>query len=228
MTDYYDYALRSAKVIVLLTLAVVIGAIGWATVNALDSITAAAGEHRELATDSREALSGLMAETDATLQRISVAADQFAEASKEQRKQALVTTQEVTSLVKDLRSVAYRVENETIPAVNDAIKNQDKQLTLVMQESARLIYDTNAQLVPLLAETTKMAEQGTEASIKLNATLDDVQSAMKHVDATAANVEKTSGHIEQKIKQMTKPASWAKAVGLFILDVSYKFASIFK
>jgi uncharacterized protein YoxC len=55
-----------------------------------------------------------------------------------------------------------------------------------------------------------------------------VQSTLKHTDETMANVAKTSEHVEKKVATMTKPASWAKAVGMFILDVTYKIASIFK
>ena len=230
MTDFFDSVLRSAKILVLLCICAAILMLAWAGTTALNSVTLAANEHRELAADGRAALSGVIVELDATLQRVSVAADQFAEASKEQRVQALETTKQVTQfaseltqLAQDARSVVRRVEDETIPALNFAIRNQDSKLAAVMEESARLIYDTNKRLEPI----EPLMKDAAESLAKVNATMDSVQASAKHTEGTLENVEAMSKDTAEAVHRLTRPArsSWEvlKAFGKWFLQAFTAF-----
>lgn len=195
-----ERAVRIVKDVLVIALLAMVLYVGWRVSLIAGRVDALLAEHKELATDAREALSGAMHELDATLQRVSVTADTMAGAAKEQRRQALVTTLEVTALVKDARETLYRVNNETIPALNSAIADSSKNLGRVTEEAAALIHDTNERLEPLLANTTQVAANSAKATEQLTAAMVDVQSGMKHLDGTLANVEKTSASVEKALR----------------------------
>ena len=227
-SDYFDSGLKSAKMVVLLSITFVVIMLGLAAKDALVAVTLAADEHKELATDTRAALSGVVQELDATLQRVSVTADVMAGAAQEQRKQALETTKQVTALVYDLRETAYIVNNSTIPTLNSAIADSSKNVGLVAQEAATLIYDTNVRLESLLEGTTVVVNNAAESSAKLNAAMTDVQSTLKHTDETMANVALTSKHIEKAVERSTRPAKWFVTVVKTVWDQILKIWTAFK
>ena len=142
-------------------------------------------------------------------------------AAQEQRKQALETTKQVTLLVGDLRTTAGRINNETLPALNRAIADSSAQIGKVTEEAAGLIHDTNEQMQPLLKSTQVVVENVAQSSEKLNKSMDDISSTLKHVDATAGNVEAMSKDTAEAVHRLTRPArsTWEvmKGIGKWFL-----------
>ena len=218
---------RNFKCFLLLVIITILVILGWAghAVLRQAQATLKAGENtalevKELATDSREALSGAMAEIDATLQRVSVAADQVAEASKEQRKQALETTKQVTLFTQKANVTIDLINSQTIPALNSQIKANGDATAKLATDASAVLNDINNRVAPILDNTTLISMRAADATGKLDSALVDFQSTMKHVDGTMVNVEKTSQHIEvatRPAKTIVKALSfvWDKLVSLW-------------
>jgi len=94
-----------------------------------------------------------------------------------------------------------------------------------------------AGLLPTLAGTMKdLGDRAGRTIDDLDAHLRDehLASFMANMDQASASFAQTSAHlasatgdIETKVHQMTRPASWAKNVGLTLLDLGSKLGNVF-
>ena len=228
VNDYFDSGLKSAKIVVLLSLALFVVMVGLSIVDVLHQTEATLKTTQETVTETRKRVVDLSQNASGVLIQLGLAADQWAQASQEQRVQAQATTKQVELFVRDGREMLYRINNETIPAINRAIEEGSKNLGAVTNEAAWLIRDTNARLDPLLESTTVVVNNAAESSAKLNAAMTDVQSALKHTDETMANVALTSEHVEVAVKQATKPARFMVSLAKTVWDQILKIYTAFK
>lgn len=122
-------------------------------------------------------------------------------------------------------------------------RTDDSINTVLAPALAQTVTANDARMTQLIADTDEtvksMAATSTQATAAMAAAtkvLGDpaIAAAMKNTDATTANLEAMTGHlnnsaalVETKVRQMTKPASWAKNVGMTILDIGAKVGSVF-
>lgn len=119
-----------------------------------------------------------------------------------------------------------------VPAITATLKDNDSRMATLSMDADQTVKGMTAAT----AQATAAMTQGTAAMAAAARTLADpaIADSLHHTDATTANLEQMTAHmnassalIENKVRQMTKPASWAKSVGLAILDAGAKVAQIF-
>ena len=157
--------------------------------------------------------------------------------SKEMSQQTLKVLQNSAQATEALTALIqhtdWQVNVKLIPVIADTINHNDATLT-------QLSADTEATVVALgktAAQATAAMSQATQTLAQAGEVLGDpaIPSTLKHTDAASANIEQTTAHlanssamIEGKVREMTKPASFAKRVAEAVLTLAAPVVSIFK
>lgn len=173
-----------------------------------------------------------MLEIELTAKNAREATDEGKKASIEQRKYWAQAAQQTNKDLADLDAVLHSA-GDAVRSLNSAIVHADNNLSSVSIQtttSIKQIGDTLASLQPVILK----ASESMDNLARLTgdpALLQTVQ----HVNASTANVESATGHldastkeVELYVKHLTKPASWVRSLGIFLLDTASKFALIFK
>lgn len=131
-----------------------------------------------------------------------------------------------------VQNTDHTVNAVLAPAIAATVKDNDSRMATLSVDADQTVKGMTAAT----AQATAAMTQGTAAMSSAARTLADpaIIDSLRHADATTANLDQMTAHlnassamIENKVRQMTKPASWAKSVGLAILDAGAKVAQIF-
>ena len=202
--------------------------VGLAVVDVLGQAEATLKTTQDTVLEVRKRVEDTSGNLNGVLVQLGLAADQWAQASQEQRNNNRLASQEVIGAAQDMRVMIGKIGSETIPALNLAIADSSKNVGQVTAEAAALLKDTNEQLRPLLEQSAIVAGNAAESSAKLNAAMTDVQSTLKHTDETMANVALTSEHVEVAVKRATKPARFMVTLAKTVWDQILKIWTAFK
>lgn len=175
------------------------------------------GETRDLVKDTRKKVDDTSSNLNAILIQAGLAADEARQASIEQHAY-------LAQMNKNLDQTFSEI-NLTIAQVRDTTQKVGGDV----HETSQATVNALNGLPPLLNQADKTL-QATEKVITdphIPATLNQIDQTMTAVTGTMQNVEKTTGHIEKRVQQLTKPASLTKRIFTSILDIGYKVKLLF-
>jgi len=180
----------------------------------------------ELLLDLRAGLSGTLEHTDATLMRIAQASDEWAKASSEQRKYWAKNSRQAGRVLREAEKTLASFRIQILPQLARSLENTDANMQEVAEEVSAAVQALQPVLKNLAEASANAAQITGDPSIP--ATLQSTEKIAQEVAGAAENINKTTAHIEKKVEQMTKPASFAARAGLFLLKAIGAVGSFFQ
>ena len=203
-----------------------VGAAMVQTTVVLHQSTGGVQQFEELLLDLRAGLSGTLEHTDATLMRIAQASDEWAKASGEQRKYWARNSRQAGRVLREAEKTLASFRIQILPRLAQSLENTDANMQEVAEEVSAAVQALQPVLKNLAEASANAARITGDPSIP--ATLQSTEKIAQEVAGAAENINKTTAHIEKKVKQMTKPASLVKQAGLFLLQLVGSVGSFFQ
>ncbi len=203
-----------------------VGAAMVQTTVVLNQSTGSVQQFEELLLDLRAGLSGTLEHTDATLMRIAQASDEWAKASQEQRQYWATNSRQAGRVLREAEKTLASFRIQILPQLAQSLENTDANMQEVAQEVSVAVQALQPVLKNLAEASANAARITGDPSIP--ATLQSTEKIAQEVAEAAENINKTTAHIEKKVEQMTKPASFAARAGLFLLKTIGAVGSFFQ
>lgn len=215
----------SMKVVLQLIAALLLSVFAWCAIlvtadlhNALESTAEAMRSVNGAVTDLRITTR----KVNATMDNVTAATAQLQLAAQDERKYWNQTSQESAKAMRDLRQLAARIDRSVNDHLIPDLDSQVVQTSAAAQNSLEAFQYAAEGLTKRLSDPNieHMAENLNDASSSLALASKSVANGADHLDHATAD-------IEQDVHRLTRPPSFAKQVGMGILDVAAKLGSVF-
>lgn len=158
---------------------------------------------------------------NATLDNVTAATNQFQLAAAEQRQYWQKTSIESAKAMRDLRQLTARLDR----SVNDKlIPNFNLEITATAAAAQNALESVQHSADTLTFQLNDPAIA--QMADHLNTAAANAASASANVDAGTKHLEKATGDIETAVHRLTRPPSFAKQVGMTLLDIGAKLGNI--
>ena len=180
----------------------------------------------ELLLDLRAGLSGTLEHTDATLMRIAQASDEWAKASREQRQYWATNSRQAGRVLREAEKTLASFRIQILPRLAQSLENTDANMQEVAEEVSAAVQALQPVLKNLAEASANAAQVTGDPNIPL--AIASMEATARNVESTTANLDKTTEHIEKFVARATKPASFAKRAGVFLLQMVGSVGSFFQ
>ena len=158
---------------------------------------------------------------NATMDNVAAATAQLQLAAQDERKYWNQTSEESAKGMRDLRQLAARLDRSINDKLIPDLDAQVSQTGAAAQNSLEAVQYSAEALTKQLNDPNieQMAAHLNEAAANVQAAAKNVSDGTKHLDNATAD-------IEQDVHRLTRPPSFAKEVGMTVLDVGAKLGAI--
>jgi hypothetical protein len=185
-------------------------------------------QSRAALAEAQERLAHTSQNANGVLIQLGLAADQWAGASREQRTYWRRTAAETQAAMQELRLAAGQMNQELLPRLAAFLDANDSRLDLLAGEAVFALRQSTDNLEPVLEGLARAASAAADRmnDPALAETVEQTRIAATHLAASSAHVEQATSDLAQAIHRVTRPVSWLKRAGLFVLDTGAKLRLI--
>ena len=195
----------------------------------IDNALKLSKELRDTSTEARNASKSSQQATEQTIQVLK----NLSQAGASLDVAAGNLSRTAASLTTLIRNTDHQVNAILLPSLANTVSQNDQRLTqLVTDTDATVVAmgKTSTQATAAMALATQdLADAGKILGDPANQeTVRQTAIFAKNAAETSEHLDATTADIQVKVHQMTRPASWAKTVGLTILSVGSDVANMLK
>jgi hypothetical protein len=193
-------------------------------------IRTASAEARALLTEANIRLVQTSQNANGVLLQLGLAADQWAQASREQREYWNRTAAETEATMRELRATAEQVNQVVVPQIVASLQANDKRLDVLTGEAVFALRQTVDNLAPVLEELGAAARGAAERmnDPALADTAQQLSIAAEQMARASLHIEQATDDVAIAVRRATRPVGLLKRSALLVLDVGAKLSLIFR